>query len=60
MHKGFSNLSFTLSGRNLWLIKSNVPNIDPESTYSNGNGQGVEYAAYPTARSIGLNIQLSF
>jgi len=58
--KGFSDLTFTLSGRNLWLIKSNVPNIDPESTYSNGNGQGLEYAAYPVARSIGLNIRLNF
>jgi len=54
------NASATLSGRNLWLIHSNVPNVDPEASYSNGNGQGLEYATYPITRSIGLNLKVGF
>ncbi len=44
--------------RNLWLIYSGVPNIDPEATYNNGNGQGLEYGSYPTNRSFGLNLKV--
>lgn len=47
-------------GRNLWLIQSDVPNIDPEAGYNNGNGQGVEYGTFPISRSIGLNIKFNF
>ncbi|MEN8156773.1 MAG: SusC/RagA family TonB-linked outer membrane protein [Bacteroidota bacterium] len=53
--------SFALVGRNLWLIYSGVPNIDPESSFtSNNNGLGQEYAAMPTTRSIGFNLKLVF
>lgn len=55
-----STLSCSLVGRNLWLIYSGVPNVDPEAAYTNGNGQGVEYATYPIIRSIGVNISASF
>ncbi|HQV75074.1 MAG TPA: SusC/RagA family TonB-linked outer membrane protein [Flavobacteriales bacterium] len=58
--KKLRNVELTISGRNLWLIHSNVPNIDPEASYSNGNGQGVEYATYPITRSIGFNIKAEF
>lgn len=47
-------------GRNLWLIWSSVPNIDPESTYSISNGQGYEYGSLPQRRSLGFNIKLNF
>lgn len=51
----------SLVGRNLWLIYSGVPNIDPESSFtSNNNGLGQEYASMPTTRSIGANIKLVF
>jgi TonB-linked SusC/RagA family outer membrane protein len=54
-----ANLS--LVGRNLWLIYSGVPNIDPESSFtSNNNGLGQEYAAMPATRSIGFNLKLVF
>ena len=52
--------SVSIVGRNLWLIYSGTPNIDPEAAYNNGNGQGVEYGAYPIARSIGFNINATF
>jgi TonB-linked SusC/RagA family outer membrane protein len=58
--KKLKHVNLTLSGRNLWLIFSNVPNVDPEASYSNGNGQGVEYATYPITRSIGLNLSANF
>lgn len=54
------NASFSIVGRNLWLIHSNVPNVDPESFHTNGNGQGYELYAYPTRRNYGFNIRLFF
>lgn len=45
-----------LVGRNLWLIHSNVPNVDPESAYNNSNAQGLEWAGVPQTRSIGFNL----
>ncbi|MEM7038387.1 MAG: TonB-dependent receptor, partial [Bacteroidota bacterium] len=47
-------------GRNLWVIHKNVPNIDPESYYSNSNGQGIEYGSYPTTRSLGVDIKIDW
>ena len=55
-----NSFAVSLSGRNLWLIYSAVPNIDPEASYTNGNGKGVEYATYPILRSIGLNLKATF
>lgn len=56
-----SSASLALVGRNLWLIYSGVPNIDPESSFtSNNNGLGQEYAALPTTRSVGFNIKVAF
>lgn len=50
----------SLVGRNLWLIYSGAENIDPESYYTNGNGQGFELYSYPTRRSIGFNLKFNF
>ncbi len=53
------SLSVSLVGRNLWLIHSNVPNIDPEASYNNGNAQGgIEWGTYPVNRSIGVNVKV--
>ncbi len=52
--------SFSIVGQNLWLIYSKVPNVDPESFHTNGNGQGYELYAYPTRRNFGFNIKLFF
>ncbi|WP_139957567.1 SusC/RagA family TonB-linked outer membrane protein [Flavicella sediminum] len=58
--KFFKALTFSVIGRNLWLIHSNVPNIDPESTYSISNGQGYEYGSLPQRRSYGFNLTAKF
>ncbi len=55
-----SGVSLSLYGRNLWTIWSSVPNIDPESSYNNGNGQGFEYGSLPSRRSFGASLKLSF
>lgn len=55
------SLQIGFEGRNLWLIKSHVPHIDPEvNLYGPGSlGEGVEYHNVPTTRSFGFNIRLS-
>ncbi len=51
-------INVALTGRNLktW---TDVPNIDPEFSYSIGNFQGVEFAALPNARSWGLSFRIT-
>lgn len=56
----FASASLGVVGRNLWIIHKNVENIDPESNYNNGNGQGFEYGSLPGRRSIGFNLQVNF
>lgn len=54
-------LRITLTGRNLWLIKSNAPNVDPANiTNSIGNQIGFEGGALPPVRSFGANLNLTF
>lgn len=55
------SLQVGFEGRNLWLIKSHVPHIDPEvNMYSPASqGEGVEYYNIPSTRSFGFNIRLS-
>ena len=49
----------SLVGRNLALLYSKVPNLDPESTYSTGNGGlGLELAGVPQTRSLGFNLNV--
>ncbi len=51
--------SVGIYGNNLWLIYSKVPNIDPETMLTNGNGQGYELYSYPNKRSIGFLIKIN-
>jgi hypothetical protein len=57
--KGVS-ATVSLVGRNLWIIHKDVPNIDPETAFNNGNAQGLEDLTNPTVRSYGLNLNLKF
>ncbi|MEO5996653.1 MAG: SusC/RagA family TonB-linked outer membrane protein [Chitinophagaceae bacterium] len=57
---GIESLNISLVARNLLLIYNTARNIDPESSYSNGNAQGLENFGLPTARSFGLNLQVKF
>jgi hypothetical protein len=56
MYSRAVNVAFV--GRNLYTW-TKVPNIDPEFAYSTGNSQGMEFAALPNARSIGLNVRVT-
>ncbi|WP_026950227.1 SusC/RagA family TonB-linked outer membrane protein [Algoriphagus mannitolivorans] len=54
-------LTLSFVGRNLALLWSNVPNVDPESAYAvDGNSQGLEFFAMPTNRSFGFNLSATF
>lgn len=56
----FRDIAISVVGRNLALLKSNLPHIDPETSYYNdGNLQGIENGQIPTTRSIGFNISFN-
>jgi len=55
----FTDINFSVVGRNLLILHKNAPHIDPESSFSDSNGnQGQEFGQLPSARSIGFNLQL--
>ncbi|PZV82264.1 TonB-linked SusC/RagA family outer membrane protein [Algoriphagus aquaeductus] len=57
----FTNLSLSFVGRNLALLWSKIPNVDPESAYAvDGNSQGLEFFGMPTNRSYGFNLSANF
>ncbi len=53
-------INLSVVGRNLWTIMKHTPNIDPESSLNNTNGQGLELSGYPATRSMGVNINVKF
>ncbi|MBO9632688.1 MAG: SusC/RagA family TonB-linked outer membrane protein [Chitinophagaceae bacterium] len=57
---GLSAASISIVSRNPFIIHKNVPNVDPDSNYNNGNGQGFEYGSLPSRRSWGLNLNVRF
>lgn len=54
LYRGSSKLNIPgLGKRKMWM--------DPDMSLYNGNGlSGVEYGAFPSTRSIGLNLQMTF
>ena len=58
--KALDGLTLSFVARNPLIIFKNVPNIDPDSNYNNGNGKGIEYGSLPSRRSFGFNINLKF
>ncbi|MDR2293545.1 MAG: SusC/RagA family TonB-linked outer membrane protein [Prevotellaceae bacterium] len=54
------DISVSIFARNLWTIYSNLKNIDPESNYNNGNGQGFEYGSLPSRRTYGIGLNFKF
>lgn len=56
----FQSVSLAFSAHNLWTIYDKVPNIDPESNYSNSNAQGLERASMPLTRNFGLTLNVKF
>ncbi|GAB3902336.1 SusC/RagA family TonB-linked outer membrane protein [Larkinella knui] len=56
----FRDIALSIVGRNLALLHSNVPHIDPETSYYNdGNLQGIENGQTPTTRTMGFNISFN-
>lgn len=53
-----SSASLSVYGRNAFTI-TNVPNIDPEFSFSSGNSQGIEFAALPNPISFGFALQVT-
>jgi TonB-linked SusC/RagA family outer membrane protein len=54
-----TSASVSLVGRNLFTW-TNIPNVDPEFSYSTGNaGQFAEFAALPNPRSIGVSLRVT-
>lgn len=49
----------TLAGRNLALLHSNVPDVDPETGFDSGNVQGLEYGQIPSARSLLVSLSVT-
>jgi TonB-linked SusC/RagA family outer membrane protein len=56
----FQSLSLSLIGRNLAIIDKNIDNVDPESSYTNSNSQGLDYFGMPSVRSYGVNLKVGF
>ena len=56
----FQSVSVSFVARNLFMLYNTARNIDPESSYSNGNAQGLENFGVPTARSYGVNLFVKF
>jgi len=52
----FQSASLSFVARNLFILYNAANNIDPESSYSNGNAQGLENFGLPSTRSYGFNL----
>lgn len=55
-----SSATVSVIGSNLFYIKRSIENIDPESAYNVGNGQGLEYYGLPSTRSYGVSLNVKF
>ncbi|MFT7434808.1 MAG: hypothetical protein ACI8UX_000599 [Psychromonas sp.] len=54
------NAKLSIVGRNVLLLFSNTPHIDPEVDRYGGNSQGFAYGELPSSRSMGVNLSLGF
>lgn len=52
--------SISFIGRNLGLLLSRTPGLDPESQLYTDNKQGIEKTTLPPVRSWGFNVNLKF
>ena len=56
----FTSLNLSAFGRNLGILYSAVPFIDPQVITGAGNAQGLENAQVPATSSFGFNISAKF
>lgn len=57
---GLEDASITATGRNLFFIYKDAPNIDPETAFNTGNAQGLESLALPTTRNYSISLNVKF
>lgn len=55
---GLVSGTVSLVARNLAILYSKTENVDPESSVSSGNAQGIERLVYPITRNFGLTIKI--
>lgn len=53
-------LSIGYVGRNVATLFKHTPNIDPESSFTSGNAQGIEFFSVPIFATHGLKLTLDF
>ncbi|MEN8704066.1 MAG: SusC/RagA family TonB-linked outer membrane protein [Polaribacter sp.] len=56
----FNSLNVSVFGRNLGILYSEVPFIDPQVITGAGNAQGLENAQIPATSSFGINLSAKF
>ncbi len=52
--------SVSIVGRNLLSLYDPIPHIDPESSNTSDNAQGLEGFGLPRSKSLGVNVSLNF
>lgn len=55
-----SEINISLVGRNLALLYSVVPHVDPETSFNLRNAQGLEFGQIPSSRALGFNVGVKF
>ena len=56
----FKNASIGVYGRNLAILSSDIPYLDPQGITGAGNAQGLENAQVPSTRTVGVNVKFGF
>ncbi|MCD8540254.1 MAG: hypothetical protein LRY55_11130, partial [Leadbetterella sp.] len=57
----FQSAKASLACNNVWMIKSYLPGVDPESVFATStNAVGFESGAYPTMRSYLVSLSFGF
>ena len=54
------DINVSVVGRNLAILSATIPHIDPETSFSSGNVQGLEYGQLPSAKSMGFSVSCKF
>ena len=59
---GATGAVWSFEGRNLWLISTKVPHVDPEANVLGTGliGEGIERNVLPSSRTFGVNLRLIF
>ena len=61
--RAFKEINISFIGRNLWIIKKNIPFADPEDNLGSGLGNGAggyQSGSYPAVKSYGFNVKFRF